>query len=111
MDDKAIPSNTPPSSELPSIEVTPQERADREKKLKKACADFESIFVYQMLKTMRSAGPKSGLFGKITGKETYEMMMDQKVAEELANKGGGLGLQKMLFNQLHKVEGGDLKKN
>jgi len=29
-------------------------------------------------------------------------MMDQKLAEELAHRGGGLGIQKMLYNQLNK---------
>jgi Rod binding domain-containing protein len=36
----------------------------------------------------------------MTGKDTYEMMMDQKISEELARK-GGLGLQGVLFNQLN----------
>jgi peptidoglycan hydrolase FlgJ len=76
-----------------------KERLEKEKKLKKACADFESIFIYHMLKKMRSTVPKSALVNGMTGKDTYQMMMDQKVSEELSNK-GGLGLQKMLSNQI-----------
>lgn len=72
----------------------------REKKLKKACADFESMLVFQLLKTMRQTVPKSGLLKPSQGKETYEMMLDQKIADDLANKGQGLGLQKMLYNQI-----------
>lgn len=72
----------------------------REKKLKKACADFESMLVFQLLKTMRQTIPKNGLIKPSQGKETYEMMFDQKIADELANKGQGLGLQKMLYNQI-----------
>jgi len=71
-----------------------------EKKLKKACADFEAMMVFQLLKTMRRTVPKNGFIKPSQGKETYEMMLDQKVAEDLANKGGGLGLQKVLYNQL-----------
>jgi flagellar protein FlgJ len=74
----------------------------REAKLKKACADFESMLVYQLLKTMRQTIPKSGLLSGSQGKDTYEMMFDQKVADELAKKGQGLGLQKMLYNQISK---------
>ncbi|MFZ4437724.1 MAG: rod-binding protein [Syntrophales bacterium] len=74
---------------------------EKEQKLKKACADFESIFIYQMLSKMRSTVPKSGLVAGMTGKETYQMMMDQKVSADLSNK-GGLGLQKMLFNQIKR---------
>ncbi len=77
------------------------EKMEKEQKLKKACADFESIFIYQMLSKMRSTVPKSGLVAGMTGKETYQMMMDQKVSADLSNK-GGLGLQKMLFNQIKR---------
>jgi peptidoglycan hydrolase FlgJ len=75
---------------------------EQEKKLKKACTDFESILVYQLLKTMRQTIPKGGLIGHSHGKDTYEMMFDQKIADELANKGKGLGLKTMLYNQISK---------
>src|SRR3990172_2518412 len=74
-------------------------RLAKEKKLRKACADFESLFIYQMFKTMRNTVPPGGLLGNRAGKDVYEMMMDQKVSEELAKK-GGMGLQDVLFNQL-----------
>jgi peptidoglycan hydrolase FlgJ len=70
------------------------------RKIEKACKDFEAIFTYQLLKTMRRTVPKNSVAGISSGKETYNMLMDQKVAEDLANKGSGLGLQKMLFEQL-----------
>ena len=73
---------------------------DKEGKLKKACADFESILVYYMFKAMRQSIPKSGYLKESPGKDTYNMMLDQKVAEELANKGKGAGLQNTLFEQL-----------
>jgi flagellar protein FlgJ len=76
-----------------------KEKVEKEKKLKKACADFESLFIYHMFKTMRSTVPRSGTLNPLTGKDTYEMMMDQKVSEELSKK-GGLGLQEMLFRQM-----------
>jgi peptidoglycan hydrolase FlgJ len=88
-----------------------QEGLERERSLKKACADFESIFVYYMFKTMRQTVKAGGAIGQSPGKETFDMMMDQKVAEELTRRGDGLGLQKILFNQLrgsvqdrHQVE-------
>ena len=74
---------------------------EREKRLKKACADFESLLLYHMLKKMRSTIPKSGLIKEMQGKDTYETIMDQKVSEKLADQ-GGIGLQKMLFNQIKK---------
>lgn len=70
-----------------------------QERLKKACADFESIFISYMLKTMRSATPKSGL-NEFPGKDVYTMLLDQKVSEDIARRGGGMGIQKMLLHQL-----------
>ncbi len=73
---------------------------EKEKQLRKACADFEAIFTYQLFQSMRHTIPDSGLLNKFPGKETYEMMMDQKVAEELSRRSHGLGLKEMLYKQL-----------
>lgn len=72
-----------------------------DKKLRKACAAFESFMIYYLLKTMRRSVPQGGLFPNTPGKDTYNMMLDQKIAEKAAErKGGGLGLQKVLYDQL-----------
>lgn len=73
-----------------------------DKKLRKACAGFEAFFIYYMLKTMRETVPKSGLLGNSAGQDSYMMMMDQKIAESAAKRGDGLGLQKMLLDQMTK---------
>jgi len=75
---------------------------EKEKKLRKVCADFESIFTYYMFKTMRQSIPQSGYFKQSPGKDAYNMLFDQKVAEEMANKGKESGLQQTLFEQLNK---------
>jgi len=72
-----------------------------DQKLRKACASFESFMVYYMLKTMRKSVPQGGLFGNMPGKDTFNMMLDQKIAEKATErKGGSLGLQKVLYDQL-----------
>jgi len=95
-------------SQITSQEV-PQKRIDadiqeKEKKLRKVCADFESIFTYYMFKTMRQSIPESGYFKKSPGKDAYNMLFDQKVAEEMSNKGKGAGLQQALYKQLNKLD-------
>ena len=95
-------------SRITSLEV-PQKGVDadiqeKEKKLRKTCADFESIFTYYMFKTMRQSIPDSGYFKKSPGKDAYNMLFDQKVAEEMSNKGKGAGLQQTLYNQLNKLD-------
>jgi peptidoglycan hydrolase FlgJ len=75
---------------------------EEDRKLKKACADFEAIFISLMFRTMRQTVPTSGYFKAMPGKDIYTMMMDQKLAEELAHRGEGLGIKKMLYQQLNK---------
>ncbi|MDI6687669.1 MAG: rod-binding protein [Desulfobacterales bacterium] len=75
-----------------------QQSGISEDRLKKACTDFESIFINYMLKTMRRTVPQSGT--NFPGKDIYSTIVDQKVAEDLAKRGGGIGLQKILLRQL-----------
>ncbi|MDD5170635.1 MAG: rod-binding protein [Syntrophales bacterium] len=85
--------------------LTPEQQKhqlEADKKLKKVCADFESIFTYNLLKTMRKTIPGGGVLPKAVGTDTWEMMMDQHVAEAVSQKGKGLGLKMVLYNQLKK---------
>lgn len=77
-----------------------QKQIEDNKKLKKACADFEAILAYNLFKTMRQTIPTGGAINKITGKDTFDMLMDQKVADDLSKRNGGLGIQKIMYNQL-----------
>lgn len=79
-----------------------QGKAAQEKKLRQACADFEAIFVYQLMQSMRKTVPKGGLLPVSAGRSTYEMMMDQFISEAISRRGDGLGLQKVLYNDLKK---------
>lgn len=73
---------------------------EENKKLKKACADFEAILAYNLFKTMRQTVPAGLSISQFAGKDTINMLMDQKVAEELSKKNGGLGIQKIMYRQL-----------
>jgi len=83
-----------------NMQTKQQQEADQ--KLKKVCADFESIFTYQLLKTMRKTIPNGGVFQRSSARDNWEMMMDQQVAETMSRKGQGLGLQTILYNQMKK---------
>jgi flagellar protein FlgJ len=72
-----------------------------EKKLQKACADLEAIFVNMMFKQMRSTVQKSGLIDGGSAEEMYEDMLFENYAEEVS-KGKGTGLGDMLYRQLSK---------
>lgn len=73
-------------------------------KIKKACQDFESIFTYYLLKNMRQTIPKGQGAASFPGKDTYNMILDQKIAEDFSRRGNGLGLHKMLYEQLTRSQ-------
>ncbi len=75
-------------------------------KLKEVCQEFESFFIYYMLKTMRQTVPKSDLLGGGMAKEIYTSMLDEQLAQKVA-KAGGIGLAKILLRQFEKAKVGN----
>lgn len=73
--------------------------AERQKALKNACRDFESLFVDYMLKQMRQTVPQDGLFGGGQAEKMYTSMMDSEVAKEISRQ-RGLGLAPMMYQQM-----------
>ena len=63
--------------------------ADPRAALRQAAGQFEALFMQQLLKSMREAMPKSGMFGG-TGHDTYVGMLDQQLSQSLAGRPGGL---------------------
>jgi flagellar protein FlgJ len=85
---------------LPNLNRNGQESKQiDEEKLKKACMDFEAIFTYQMIKSMRQTVPKTGLFDESPGKDIFESLFDQELSRSLA-QGGKLGLGKMIYKRM-----------
>jgi len=72
---------------------------DKNEKLKKACEDFEALFVSKMFETMRKSEIEGGLVEKSRGEEIFTSMLDSEVAQESV-KGGGMGLAKMLYDSM-----------
>ncbi len=79
------------------------------KELKKAVAEFESLFIYQMLKIMRETVMKSDLFPSSRQKDIYTSMVDMELSRALAS-GEGLGLGRILLEQLSRFEGIDVNR-
>jgi Rod binding domain-containing protein len=96
------PGLRPEASLSPSTKEPAGQRVDAEK-LKKACSDFESIFITKLLKTMRQTVPRSGLFGAGTAQEMYQSLFDEEISKSLARH-GGIGLGDMLFRSLSPKE-------
>ncbi len=74
-----------------------------QEKLKKACTEFESLFIQEILKFMRQTIPASGLAGPGAGKEVYQSLLDQELSKNLAKK-GGLRIGEMVYRQMLRKE-------
>lgn len=80
---------------------------DSDANLKKVAQEFESLFVSQMLKSMRSANEVLAKDNPMNTPESrqYQEMYDQQLAVTLSTRGNGIGLQDVLMRQLSKTKG------
>ena len=66
-----------------------QAGADPKAAVRAAAGQFESVFMRQMLKAMRDAVPKSGMWDG-PAQSTYTDMLDQQMTQTLSGRPGGL---------------------
>jgi len=86
--DAASPGNTP--------------KAALEQSLRRACQDFEAVFLRHLMTKMRESLPKGGLLGNSQGEKVFRSMLDAALADEMAES-GSFGLGRMLYAQLSRV--------
>ena len=67
------------------------------KKLSKACKDFESIFMDQMLKEMKKTVHKTKLINGGQAEDIFSDMLDQERAKKMS-----IGLGDILYKQLSR---------
>jgi flagellar protein FlgJ len=81
---------------------------DSDANLKKVAQEFESLFVSQMLKAMRSANEVLAKDNPMNTAATrqYQDMYDQQLSVSMSREGGGIGLQEVLMRQLSKNKPG-----
>ena len=79
---------------------------EKTKGFKNACAEFESLFIYYILKEMRASMPKGGYLGNSLRSETYTSLFDMQLAKELSLKGIGLTefLEQQLQNRFKEIQ-------
>lgn len=74
-----------------------------DKKLMNACVEFESYFMSMMLKTMRSTiNTADSFIPKSQGEEIFQDMLDDEYCKNAANTGNGIGLAKMMYEQMKR---------
>lgn len=94
-----FPGTSPSAPEVTSGTVL---TSSDEKKLYQACVDFESIFVKQMLDSMRSTVPKGGLFDGGMSQEIFEDRLYDSYAQKISST-AGLGLARQMFEQIKET--------
>ncbi|MDP1615409.1 MAG: flagellar assembly peptidoglycan hydrolase FlgJ, partial [Methylococcales bacterium] len=73
-----------------------------EQALHKAAQQFEALFMNMLLKSMREATPKDGMFDS-QQTQFFTQMYDQQLAQHLSTK--GIGIANILVKQLSRVDG------
>jgi flagellar protein FlgJ len=72
---------------------------DKNSDLYKACVDFESLFLKQMLDVMRKSVPKEGLLGGSLGQDIYEDMLYDEYAKKMAET-AQFGIAEAIYTQV-----------
>jgi len=72
-----------------------------DKRLRKVCTEMESLFVKQLLTSMRKTIQKSGFIDGGSAEEIFTDMLDSKYAMKMASS-RSLGLAEMLYSQLSR---------
>jgi flagellar protein FlgJ len=79
---------------------------DSEGNIKKVAQEFESLFLNEMLKAMRSANEvfAEGNYLNSNEGKTYQDMYDQQLSVTMSNSNNGIGLADVLTRQLSKIK-------
>jgi len=68
-------------------------------RLEGAAREFEAIMMELMVKSMRANVPASPIFGRDTGREIFNEMLDSQYARMMVDR-GGIGLARLMVAQL-----------
>ncbi len=82
---------------------TPDAASAKEmKQLKEAVQGFESYFLYILMKEMRKTVPETGFINGGNAEKIFRDQLDQELTIQMAKAPGGIGIGKMLYDQLAK---------
>ena len=79
------------------IETAKVKEIEKDADLENVAQEFESLFVYQLLKSARKAKLSESLFSN-QGSETYESLLDQEYSKKLS-KNHSFGIAEALLRQ------------
>jgi soluble lytic murein transglycosylase-like protein len=103
-----LPTSTAPPTDLDRLRNSNPTTIEAEKaRLRKTTKEFESFFLYYMLKTMREtltsdATAQETPLGGSMGKDTYQQMFDMEISRQMV-RGGNRSLSEMLYKSMEKL--------
>lgn len=68
--------------------------------LKKACQDFEAMFLSSLMKSMRKTVVQTDIFGSAQKEDMFKDMMDSEICKSAA-KTSSVGIADMMYRQLN----------
>lgn len=73
---------------------------EQDERLMEVCKDFESVFIYMMMKEMKKTIPDDNDFmPKSTGRKIFEDMYLEELSKEVVKRDEGFGIAKMMYEQ------------
>ena len=91
-----------------SADIRAQFKQDPKQGLQAAAQQFEALFLQMVMKSMRDATPQDGLL-QSDSTRFYTSLLDQQMAQNMANQPNGLGFAKMIEQQLGgRMQGSEL---
>jgi len=97
-----------PQSDVESLKGQQGQTLEQEKaRLKKATEEFESFFMYYMLKTMRETVPETSMsednvFTEDMGKDIFDQLFDMHLSKNMS-VGGESSISDILYNSMEKL--------
>ncbi|MFQ5498441.1 MAG: transglycosylase SLT domain-containing protein [Candidatus Zixiibacteriota bacterium] len=97
-----------PQTDIDNLKGPPAKTAEQEKqKLRKVTREFESLFMYQLMKTMRETVKESPMdegspFAKGSGKEIFRDLFDMELSRSVVQGNHG-SLSDMLYKSMEKL--------
>lgn len=82
-----------------SQDLRSQFQKDPQQGLKAAAQQFETLFLQQVIKSMRDATPSDGMMNSEQSR-FYTGLLDQQMAQNIATNGKGIGFAKLIEQQL-----------
>ncbi len=90
----------PVGTEQKMLGKKPVSDAQRDGQLREKSKELESVFLTQLIKSMEKTIPE-GMGG---GKNSLSSMMFSSVLGDAMSQGGGIGLSKMIYSSLKKMD-------